>query len=84
MFNKKKPHIKYYTKKEGGIWIEMPVPLQFTTDRLTGLIADEWSLTKILDSYWLGVQYEIEFHALKFSNGEIWDCINGWRNQDEN
>lgn len=62
----------HYVEKEGEIWREWEGPgvdaflLEERRQRMAKDQGDVWICG-------------IRVHALRFRNGRVWDCVNGWR-----
>lgn len=62
----------HYTEKEGEIWREWAGP------DLDAFLLEERKGRRGCSQTYV-VICEIKVHALRFPNGRVWDCFNGWR-----
>jgi len=66
-----------FVASEGDIWQPWTGPKTISESFLEG--------TLILKDYSIGglTLNGIKLHAIKFEGGNVWDCVNGWRLQQE-
>ncbi len=72
----------YYTTRELGVWKELKTDTVHQ-ERIRRFLANLWvplpTKCTIITHTMSGAPDQIVVHSFKFSEGAIWDAINGWR-----